>query len=286
MTARVWIDGQARSSADAQVSVFDRGFLYGDSVFETLRTYAGRPFALELHLDRLERSAERVLIPMPVSRAVLRNEVESAVEAADYPESYVRLMLTRGQGTSLGLDPALSERPLRVLLVQPLSPLPSLKYEQGIAAVTFRTQRVGDGTQAAGAKLGNYLVAVLATHAARERGAEEALLVDAEGRLLEGATSNLFAVAAGRLVTPPEELGILSGITRAYALRAAAALSIAVDIRPLWVSELAKLDELFISSSIRELLPVVRVDEQDIGEGAPGPITQRLTSEFRRLVRA
>ena len=286
MTARVWIDGQARASSDAHVSVFDRGFLYGDSVFETLRTYAGRPFALELHLDRLERSAERVLIPMPVSRSVLRSEVESAVEAAGYAESYVRLMLTRGQGTSLGLDPALSERPLRVLLVQPLSPLPALKYEQGIAAITFRTQRVGDGTQAAGAKLGNYLVAVLATHAARERGAEEALLVDAEGRLLEGATSNLFAVAAGRLVTPPEELGILSGITRAYALRAAAALGVAVDVRPLWVSELAKLDELFISSSIRELLPVVRVDEQDIGQGAPGPITQRLTTEFRRLVRA
>lgn len=279
--ALVLIDGQPFKPEAARVSVFDRGFLYGDSVFETLRTYGGAPFALEEHIARLERSARLVSIRMPLSGSELGVEVRRALELAAFPESYLRIMVTRGQGQRLGLDPALAQAPLRVVIVSALEPLPAAKYEQGISAITYRTQRVADGTEAAGAKLGNYLVAVLATEAARAAEAEEALLVDREGSLLEGATSNLFAVRAGRLITPPIALGILPGITRAHVLAIARALSIPVEERPLLVEELGGLDELFISSSIRELLPVVRVDGRAIGPGRPGPLAARLLSAFR-----
>jgi branched-chain amino acid aminotransferase len=285
-SALVLIDGQPFSAESARVSVFDRGFLYGDSVFETLRTYGGQPFALGEHVARLERSARLVGIQTPLSADELGAELRRAIALGGFPESYVRAMVTRGQGTRLGLDPALAHSPLRVVIVSPLEPLPEVKYERGISAISYRTQRVADGTDASGAKLGNYLVAVLATEAARAADAEEALLVDREGQVLEGATSNVFAVRAGRLLTPPVALGILPGITRAHVLILARELGLDVEERPLSLDELFELDELFISSSIRELVPVVRVDGRAIAAGVPGPLAQRLLGAFRERARS
>jgi branched-chain amino acid aminotransferase len=269
--------------AAAHVSVFDRGFLYGDSVFETLRTYGGQAFALDDHLRRLEESARRVLIPMPVKREQFAAEVREAVRTAGFGECLVRIVLTRGRATVLGLDPSLADTPLRVVIVLPLESPAAKKYEQGISAITYRTQRVADGTAAAGAKVGNYLTAVLAMHEARRQGAEEALLVDAEERLLEGATSNVFGVVAGHLVTPPEDLGILAGITRARLFRVADALGMEVDVRPILVDEIWRFEEVFICSSIRELLSLIAVDGRAIGSGRPGPVFQRLLQAFRQL---
>jgi branched-chain amino acid aminotransferase len=282
----VWIDGQRFSAESAQVSVFDRGFLYGDSVFETLRTYGKKPFALEEHLARLERSAERVLIRMPLDRDGFRREVTEALSAVDHDESLVRIMLTRGRGTSLGLDPGLATTPLRVLLVMPLPAPLEQKYADGIGVITYRAPRLADGTAAAGAKVANYLAAVLAIDAARRASAEEALFVDPEQRVLEGSTSNVFAVIGGRLVTPPEDLGILPGITRARVLSLAAKRGLMTEIRPVSVDELFTSEELFISSSIRELLPVVSVDGRRVGSGKPGEITLALLSDFRVAARA
>lgn len=281
----VLIDGVLRSAEEATVSVFDRGFLYGDSVFETVRTYGGRPFALDEHLDRLERSARRVLIPMPVPRAVLAEEIERGIRESENAESLVRVVITRGQAASLGLDPSRALRPLRVIIVAPLQPLPPEKYEHGIRVITHRTQRITDGTEAVGAKIANYLVSVLAMDAATRRGADEALLVDAEGRVLEGTTSNVFGVVGAELVTPPEELGILAGITRAHVLEIARGLGITTHVRPIHESELGRFDELFVSSSIREIVPVVSVDDQRVGPGKPGPVTQRLLAAFREVAR-
>jgi len=282
----VWIDGQRFEPEAAQVSVFDRGFLYGDSVFETLRTYGGRPFALDEHLARLARSAERVLIRLPLERDGFRREVLDALSAVHNEESLIRITLTRGRGTSLGLDPGLATQPLRVLLVAPLVPPPREKYTDGIAVITHRAPRLADGTAAAGAKVSNYLAAVLAIDAARKVAAEEALFVDPEGRVLEGSTSNVFAVMKGRLVTPPEELGILPGITRAHVLSVAAKRSMEIEIRPMTVDELLASEEVFISSSIREILPVVAVDGHRIGSGRPGGTTLALLSDFRDAARA
>ncbi len=284
VTTRVWIDGLVHEPEAAVVSVFDRGFLYGDSVFETLRTYGGRAFALLEHLQRLERSAAKVFIELPVSLEVLGAEIEAAVAATGNQESYVRVIVTRGSGP-LGLDTGFVAHPLRAIIVGRLEPPPPEAYDRGIAVVTYRTQRVSEATEAAGTKVGNYLVAVLAMRSARAEGASEALIVDGGGNVVEGATSNVFAVREGRLVTPPEEVGILAGITRWFVLGVARDLGIEVELRPLPASELIGADEVFISSSIRELLPVVRVDSEPVGAGRPGPMTLRLRQAFREKVR-
>ncbi len=285
MTVAVMIDGRLVSPEQARVSVFDRGFLFGDSVFETIRTYDGKPFALNDHLVRLARSADLVYIPMPIGQAQLSSEIEQTLAAAGNEESYVRVIVTRGQG-AFGLDPGLAEQPLRVVIVRPLAPLPSEVYEQGVEAVTFQTMRPSDATDAVGAKIGNYLVAVLATRAAKEKGAHEALIVDNEGRVVEGATSNLFYVEAGELVTPPERAGILPGITRAHALKAAASLGVPVRFDSPSVERLRAADEVFISSSIRELVPVVRIDGTPIAGAEVGALTTKLLKEFQRIVRS
>lgn len=278
----VSIDGVVRSPDDARVSVFDRGFLYGDSVFETIRTYSGRPFALNEHLDRLWRSAELVFIDMPWTRQQLAREIDAALAAANNDESYIRVMVTRGQG-EMGLDPSLAEVPVRVIIVGPLKPLPAQAYEHGASAVTFQTSRPSDATSP-GAKIGNYLVAVLAMREAKKHGANEALIVDREGVISEGASSNVFLVRGGTLVTPPLSAGILAGITRRYALCAAQCLGIPVTEVCPSTDELLASDEVFVSSSIRELLPIVRVNGAVIGTGDVGPVTRALRAKFRQLV--
>jgi branched-chain amino acid aminotransferase len=285
MNQCVMIDGRLHPLETARVSVYDRGFLYGDSVFETVRTYGGAPFRLDAHLERLGQSAERVLIPLPVPLSVLSEEVQETVRAAGNPESYIRLMLTRGQG-AIGLAPVGDLHPLRVIIVGPLEPPPPEAYVQGIGVVTYRTQRATDATDAAGAKVANYLVSVLGLIQARRRGASEAIVVDAHGSVAEGSTSNVFAVIGGHLVTPPEEAGILAGITRACVLEVARQLGVTVELRRLPLDELFGAEEAFISSSIRELLPVVTVDGRTIGAGHPGTMTRRLLEAFRQWVRA
>jgi branched-chain amino acid aminotransferase len=276
----VVLDGQRCPPAEPTVSVFDRGFLYGDSVFETLRTYGGKPFELDEHLRRLERSAQRVFIPLPLSREELGAEVANSIEAAGNDESYVRLMITRGQGP-LGLDPALADRPRRVIIVQPLQAPPPEQYTRGIRAICYRTERVVDATSAQGAKIGNYLISVLALREARLAGAAEALILDGKGRILEGASSNVFAVVRGALLTPAEQDGILAGIIRANVLALAAELGVPVQLRALEREAAYAAQELFISSSIRELLPVVALDGRAIGAGTPGPLFRRLLAAFR-----
>lgn len=276
----VSIDGVLRSPDQATVSAYDRGFLYGDAVFEVFRTYGGRPFALDEHLARLRQSAERVFIAMPVDDRTLRLEIEEALGAAGNEESYVRLVVTRGSGP-LSLDPDSATHPLRVLYVDPVVPPPRDAYVQGVALVTVHTRRAVDETSAAGAKVSNYLANLLAMREAKSKGAHEALVVDAHGHVVEGASSNVFVVSGGRVTTPPESAGILVGITRAHILAAARALGMPAEERALALGDVYGADEVFITSSIRELLPVVRVDDKTIGAGKPGPVSRTLHRRFR-----
>ena len=285
MAIVVMIDGRICPPGEQSISVFDRGFLYGDSVFETLRTYAGVPFELAEHLARLSRSAKLVFIPLPVPVSTLENEILQAVAAAGNPESYVRLMLTRGQG-ALGLDPGLAEHPRRVLIVQQLVTPPPHYYSDGIATISYRTQRQIDATSAEGAKIGNYLVSVLAMREASAVGAVEALIIDAQGRVLEGGSSNVFLVKEEELITPGTDAGVLAGITRAHVLELAQGLGIKVQLRAPKLDEAYAADEVFITSSIRELVPVVKLDSNKIGSGRPGPVFQQLSRAFRERVKA
>jgi branched-chain amino acid aminotransferase len=285
MSIVVMVNGELRPPGAQLISVFDRGFLYGDSVFETLRTYRGVPFELHEHLARLARSAGLVFIELPITLLELEAELLRALDAAQNPESYIRLMVTRGQG-ALGLDPGLAERPNRVMIVQPLSPPAAHLYTDGIGAISYRTLRQVDATSAVGAKVGNYLVSVLAIREASRVGALEALIVDARGCVLEGGSSNVFLVEHDKLVTPDVSAGILAGITRAQVLEVAKALGIGVELRTPNLEEAYQASELFISSSIRELMPVVRLDERPIGGGKPGPVFGRLLAAFRQRVGA
>ena len=273
------INGVLHAPDDAKVSVYDRGFLYGDSVFETIRTYGGEPFALGEHLARLDASAGKIGINPPIAPADLALEVRRAVRAARNDESYVRVTITRGTGP-LGLDPALARDPLRVILVEPFTPLPGALYRDGVRAITTRLDRPADSVP--GAKITNYLASLLAVQSAKAQGAHEALLLDAHGQVIEGATSNVFVVHDGALVTPPEDAGILVGITRAQVLDIAGELGITVRLATFHPAITAQ--EAFLTSSLRELLPLVQIDAHPLGDARPGPITRAIHSAFRRRV--
>jgi len=298
LPALVNLDGSLVAPADAKVSIFDRGFLYGDSAYEVVRTYGGRPFELAPHLVRLARSAERIGMPLRWEAARTAAEVDrtlAAMERGDPPapgaapwnvgEQYVRIVMTRGAG-ELGLDPALAAAPLAIVIVQPLSGPPARAYREGVAALLVGDPRPADADPAV--KTGVHLPHVLAVSAARAAGAHEALLVGADGHVTEGASSNVFAVRGGRLLTPPLAAGILEGVTRGVVLALAREAALPVEERPLTAADLEAADELFITSTVREILAVTRLAAaragaaaRPVGDGQPGPVTFALHRKFR-----
>ncbi|AKF06890.1 aminotransferase class IV [Sandaracinus amylolyticus] len=285
MPLAITIDGRPSTEADATVSVLDRGFLFGDSVFEVVRTYGGVPFAGREHLERLARSCEGLGIVVPVSLDALEREIADTIARSGEPECYVRIVITRGRGP-LNIDPAPAKHPLRVVIAAPLSPWPEGLHTRGVEVATVRVERATDHTRAAGAKVSAYVANMLALSTARERGAYEAMMVGAGGEISEGTTSNVFVVTAGEVRTPPLSMGILGGITRRYVLRAADDLGVPWRETVLFPRDLERADEAFLTSSLREVVPIVGVDGVRIGEGRPGPITARLLERYRELVRA
>jgi branched-chain amino acid aminotransferase len=274
------IDGKVVAVDDAAVSVFDRGFLYGDSVFETLRTYGGRLFRRDAHIERLFRSCERILIQPGIGATELAAEMDHAMLGLNLPECVVRVVITRGIGP-LGLDVRRAQDPLRVVMALPLSPPAREVYETGIGAGLSHGARATDGTAAAGAKYSNYLSSVLALHHAHEQGQSEAIAVGMHGEILEGTTSNLFLIRSGILCTPPLQSGILEGITRRVVLELARELGIPTHVGLIFPSDAYGAAEAFITGTVREIVPVTRIDDVVIGNGIPGPTTRRLLDAFR-----
>ncbi len=293
MTAAVSIDGRLVPPGEARVSVLDRGFLHGDSVYEVVRTYGLAPFEIDAHLSRLRASADRIALRLPWEEPRLREEILRVVAASrggDAPdpeaapwnrgERAVRVVVTRGSG-ELGLDPALAVAPLVVVLALPLRGPPHEAYRTGVPAWPFGgpggPSRGGDPA----AKTGEHLFHVLAVGEARAHGAHEALLVDGAGCVTEGASSNVFAVRSGTLVTPPLAAGILAGVTRGVVTGLARELGIPLEERPLPLHVLERSEEAFLTSTVREVLPLVRVGERAVGNGRPGPVTARIHAAFR-----
>lgn len=274
------IDGRLVGPAEARVSVFDRGFLYGDSVFEVMRTYGGVPFCEAAHLRRLQRSCERVFISLPVGLDVLSREIEAAVAASELADCYLRVVITRGAGP-MGLDLDTAVAPSRLIYALPLKTPSAETYERGIAVGLVRTLRGLEHTAAAGAKTSNYLASALALHEVKARGCQEAVLVGSGESLVEGATSNIFVLHGKRLRTPPPEAGILEGITRGVVMELAFQAGLDVEEATLHVADLESADEAFITSSIREIVPVVHVDGRRIAGGMPGPVTDELMRAYR-----
>jgi branched-chain amino acid aminotransferase len=284
MAIRVHIGGRVCLPEEAKISVFDRGFLYGDSVYETIGTVQGRLFAVDEHLTRLERSAERIGLRAP-PRAQIERAIADTVAAAANEESRVRIMLTRGIG-KLDLDPASADDPQLVVIVFPLSPPSAEMYARGVSVAIVSVTRNSPLAIDPAVKSGNYLNNVLAVGEARRRsGAYEAILCGADGSVAEGASSNVFAVAVGVVRTPPLDVGILDGITRAQVLALCRAHGIPFDESRISPDQLRAADEVFITSATRSVLPVTRVDSGAVGAGTPGPVTRRLMELFGVLAR-
>ena len=287
MSIRVFIEGRPCLPDEAAVPVFDRGFLFGDSVYETVGTSRGRMVFLDDHLDRLARSAERIYLRLP-PRDEIQRAVRETLAAAENPESRVRIIVTRGDGT-VDLDPAAAGRPRLVVIVQPLGgPSPEL-YEEGAEVEIVSVDRNSPRAIDPAVKSGNYLNNVLAMGEARRRrpSVHEAVLCAANGSVAEGATSNVFAVAAGELRTPALEVGILDGVTRGKILGLARAEEIACHEVPFMSpDDFRRSDEAFLTSSVRGVMPVTLVDGRPLGDGKPGALTRRLMLLYRQLVEA
>jgi branched-chain amino acid aminotransferase len=284
MPIRVHIGGKVCPPEEAKISVFDRGFLYGDSVYETIGTAYGRLFAANDHLERLERSAMRIGLRVP-PRADIERAVAETMEAAGNPESRVRVVLTRGAG-KLDLDPAAVDDTQLVVIVFPLGAPTAEMYEKGVTVAVVSITRNSPSAIDPAVKSGNYLNNVLALGEARRRcHAYEAILCGADGTVAEGSTSNVFTVVGGEVRTPPLEVGILDGITRAKVLELCRKNGIRLVETRLFPNELRAADEAFITSATRGVLPVTTIDEKPVGAGVPGPVTRRLMVLYDALAR-
>jgi branched-chain amino acid aminotransferase len=274
------VNGEIVPLEEARVRVLDNGFLFGDSVYEVLRTYRGRPFESGRHFRRMRASADRLGIPIPLSNDALLDRVRALLARAGDVESYIRIVVTRGVGTS-SYDFDAVEGPT-VVMIQKVLPAPGEgHYTDGIHVSAVDVRRNHARSLDPAIKSSNLLNNILALREAQARGGEEPLLLNHEGQVAEGASTNVFVVQRGALVTPPLSAGILAGITREVILELAAAQAIPAREEPLDLPALLGSDEAFLSSTTREIMPIRQVDERVIGDGRPGPVTRALMAAFR-----
>lgn len=275
----VYVNGVFVPPAQATVPAFDHGYLYGDGLFETLRTYGGVPFRLDEHLTRLEQGLSELSIHGAPSRHELRARVLETLERARLPEAYLRITVTRGV-SSRGLDPTGCDTPSVLIAALPLRSYPESWYTEGICA-TVLWARPTQVHPPPTLKSTSYQHTVVARLELSRRKVQEGFFVDGAGHVTEGTVSNVFAVIGGGLVTPPGNV-CLPGITRAEVLTMAHGLGLRVEEEPLPASALVSAEEVFITSSLAELAPVVRIDQTSIGTSRPGSVCQRLHALYRQ----
>ncbi|MBW2262047.1 MAG: aminotransferase class IV [Deltaproteobacteria bacterium] len=278
------IDGRIVPPHEAVIPVFDRGFLYGDSVYEVLRAYGCIPFALEEHLARLGRSAGLLGIDLPLAPARLSEEIEQLLSRADNGDSYIRVIVTRGEG-EIDLAPDAARGPHVVVIVKPFRPPAGALATSGASVHLVASGRCPAGAVPDGSKTGNYLANLMALGRARSQGHHEAVLVTSDGLVAEGASSNIFIVKDGSVLTPGLEAGILAGITRGKVIEECRAAGIEVLETELTPADVKGADEAFLTSTLREVLPVVRVDDAILGDGKPGALCLRVREAYRAHVR-
>jgi branched-chain amino acid aminotransferase len=284
MTVLVNIDGTLSPAEQATVSVLDRGFLYGDSVYEVVRTYESRIFALEEHLDRLERSAGCLDIALP-TRDWLAAEIGRTVDAAGNDETYCRIIVTRGSGP-ITLDPTTATRSLTVLIAKPFQRFPDWTFKRGVALAIPQIRRTARNALDPAIKSGNYLNSVLALGEAVRGGYFDALMLDHQGLITEATSSNVFLARDGKLFTPELETGILAGVTRRLLLDLIARSPYECIECAVTREFLETADEVMLTSTLREVQPVVRVGDKPIAGGKPGPISADLRRRFHEYALA
>jgi branched-chain amino acid aminotransferase len=290
VSATVNVNGRVYDQAHAVISVFDHGFLYGEGVYETLRTFDGRPFLFDRHMQRLRNSAGMLMLPVPLADAEMAARCRETMNAAGLGdgaqnEAYLRILLTRGVG-ELSYDPAECPAPSVVIIVKPQIDPPESAYEHGLTLSIVSIVRNHPGTVNPLIKSNNLLNNALAMQEAARRGADEGVMRNFRGELAECTTSNLFVVKGGVALTPPLDAGLLPGITRAFLFEVGEEAGMPVREAVLRDDDLIHAEEAFFTSTTRGVMPATRVDEHVIGSGAPGPITRALGAAYNKAARS
>jgi len=282
---KIWINGTLFDKQDAKVSVYDHGLLYGDGVFEGLRSYSGTVFRLDEHLARLWNSAKAILLEIPISREEMAKAVNDTLKANGLKDAYIRLVVTRGAGT-LGLDPNRTANPQVIIITDHITVYPEELYRQGLEIITASTLRNHPAALNPRIKSLNYLNNILAKIEAQQAGCMEALMLNHKGEVAECTADNIFLVRDGVLLTPPTDAGVLEGITRQAVIELARASGHEVREVSLTRHDVYISDECFLTGTAVEVIAVVKVDSRKIGSGTPGPITRDLKDRFHKLTRS
>jgi len=280
----VYVDGHFVPAAEARISVFDHGFLYGDGVFEGIRVYEGTIFRLPQHVQRLYHSAQCLLLTIPLSPEEMCTAIAATVSRRGLPNQYVRAVVSRGAG-DLGLDPRLCRHPSVVIIADTITLYPAHVYTDGLALVTVATRRTPTWALDPRIKSLNYLNNILAKLEAQQAGMLEAVMLNAEGYVAECTADNIFFVRQGQLLTPATAAGALQGITRDSVLDVAHELGQSTAEGFFTRYDLYTADECFMTGTGAEIIPVVRIDGRTIGTGRPGPLTAQLRQGFEALCR-
>ena len=280
---KIFVNGSFVNLTQAKISVFDRGFLYGDGLFETMRAYWGEVFRLGDHLDRLFRSAKEIELSFSYTRKELRNIIKRILKINNLSESYIRLTLSRGVSEPR-LVSELKSSPTLVIVAREFKPLSPSEYRRGWRATIVRT-RQNQASPLSRLKSLNFLNNILARKEAKAKRVDEGILLNTLGDVTEASTSNIFLVKRGILITPREESGLLPGITRGVILELATSLGLKVFDRRVSLDELMGAEEVFLTNSLIEVMPLIEIDGRQIGKGKPGPVTETIHKAYRDLVR-
>jgi branched-chain amino acid aminotransferase len=282
MSRQVYISGKFLRQEDAKISVFDHGLLYGDGVFEGIRSYGGKVFRLREHIARLYESAKAIWLEIPMPPDAMSDAVKEAVRVNKIDDGYIRLVVTRGAGT-LGLDPNRCSNPQVIIIADAIALYPKELYEKGLEIVTVSVQRTHPAALNPRVKSLNYLNNILAKIEGLQAGCIEALMLNHKGEVAECTGDNIFLVRDKVLFTPPLDAGILAGVTRDAVIELAGGAGIDVREVSLTKHDVYIADECFLTGTAAEVIPVVKVDSRTIGAGKPGPMTRDLEKRFRSL---
>ena len=284
MSLKIWLDGKLVDKADAKISVYDHGLLYGDGVFEGIRVYNGRIFRTDVHMKRLYDSARAIRLVIPLTPQQFAAAMEQTFKANSFTDCYIRAVVTRGVGY-LGLNPNKCAKPSVIIIADTIELYPKEIYEMGMAVITASVIRNHPNALSPRIKSLNYLNNILAKIEAVDAGVGEAIMLNHQGNVAECTADNIFIVKSGELLTPTTYDGILEGVTRDTILLLARQLGIPTRETTLQRHDLYVADECFLTGTGAEVAPVTKIDNRQIAEGLPGPITRKLTEAFHHYVR-
>ncbi len=280
----VYLNGRFVPKDEAKISVFDHGFLYGDGIYETLRSYDGRLFMLERHLERLAHSAAAISLALPMSLDRIGDALNASLNKNMLKDAYVRLHISRGPG-EIGLDPALCPEPTMVIAARQFKDYPPEHFERGVSIAIVKTRRNHPLALDPSVKATNFLNNILAKIEAIKAGAYEAVMLNWEGYVAEGSISNIFIVKNNAVITPALGVGILEGVTRGFVLELARRESMRTEETAFPPKKLYDADECFITNTTMEVMPVTIADGRPIGGGRPGPVTAAIRKAYKREVK-